>query len=138
MGALHEFMKQRRINERCLELFPGLVKMEFWLFKHPEFLKESYMPPSIFNVEPWELNATKQLEAAIDNPEDHTYLRDANDQYDKMVMFELNSKEDFFAFCNKTRELKLPCRAMYEDPNYDGPEYPEDHNYDYDYDHAQQ
>ena len=45
-------------------------------------------------------------------------------------MFELNSKEDFFAFCNK---LKLPCRAM-----YDGPEYPEDHNYDYDYGNVQQ
>ena len=86
-------------EELMKDVLELLVKMEFWLFKHPEFLKESYMPPSIFNVEPWELNATKQLEAAIDNPEDHTYLRDANDS---------------------------------------GPEYPEDHNYDYDYDHAQQ
>ena len=131
-------MKQRRINEKCLELFPGLVKMEFWLFKHPEFLRESYMPPPILSRDLWEVNATAQLEATIDNPGDHRDLRDANDEYDKMVMFELNSKEDLIAFSNKSRELKLPCRAMYEDPNYVGPEYREDHDYDYDYDHAQQ
>ena len=50
-------MKQRRINEKCLELFPGLVKMEFWLFKHPEFLRESYMPPPILSRDLWEVNA---------------------------------------------------------------------------------
>lgn len=128
-------MKQRRINEKCLELFPGLVKMEFWLFKHPEFLKESYISPSIFQAASWEINAAARLENIIDNPGDHTDLDNANEEFDKMVIFELNSREDLLAFGTKSRELKLSCRAMYEDPNYVGPDI-EDH--DYDYDHVQQ
>ena len=54
-----------------------------------------------------------------------------------MMMFELNSRKDYFAFCNISRELELPCCIMYEDPNYVGPDI-EDHNYDYHYDDVQQ
>ena len=75
------------------------------------------------------MNAAARLETIINNPGDHQDLNTANEEYDKMIMFQLNS---FVAFCNISRELELPCCAMYEDPNNVGPDI-EDHNYDYDY-----
>lgn len=117
-AELHQFISKRNIDPTCLEHYPGVVKMEYWLSRNPNFLENTYVPPRILKASRSDIMAAKRIEGIIEYTSDKKDRKIAYEDFDEAVMFELFSREDMIAFCNKSRELGFYVYAKYYNPDF--------------------